>query len=255
MPIADAREAYDRLAPAYDALTADYCHERWLDELERLALRHGLAGRRVLDVACGTGKSFLPLLAKGYRVVACDISEAMLAVAAPKAPGVRLVHTDMRRLGRLGTFDLVTCLTELVTAVQEGLKVTVVLLVNHGYQSIHGLQRATTGTSFGNEFRHRQAGASAPDGAFVEVDYAANAASLGCCAVDVRDVDRLRAALESARAERRPSVIACHVEPRRSLLGGGAFWDLGVPRASEDEQVLRLTRDHAERARRQRSYL
>jgi 3D-(3,5/4)-trihydroxycyclohexane-1,2-dione acylhydrolase (decyclizing) len=119
---------------------------------------------------------------------------------------------------------------------------------DHGFQSIHGLQRATTGTSFGNEFRDR-------DGAFVDVDYAANAASLGCAATVVRDVDGLRAALASAREEPRPSLVACHVEPLRALPGTGAFWDLGVPKASEDEQVRRLAREHLERARLQRSYL
>ena len=138
--------------------------------------------------------------------------------------------------------------TELVTAVQEGLKLTVVMLINQGFQSIHGLQRSTTGKSFGNEFRHR-------DGSFVEVDYAANAASLGCAAVEVRDLDELRAALASARGEPRPALIACHVEPLRGLVGSGAFWDLGVAHASEDDEVRRLASDHLERARRQRSYL
>jgi SAM-dependent methyltransferase len=66
----------------------------------------------VLDVACGTGKSFLPLLARGWRVVGCDISPAMLAVAAAKAPSVRLVQADMRALDGLGAFDLVTCLDD-----------------------------------------------------------------------------------------------------------------------------------------------
>jgi 3D-(3,5/4)-trihydroxycyclohexane-1,2-dione acylhydrolase (decyclizing) len=98
-------------------------------------------------------------------------------------------------------------------------------------------------------------GASAPNGAVVDVDYAANAASLGCAAVTVDDLDGLRAALESAREEPRPSLIACHVDPARALLGGGAFWDLGVPQASGDAQVRRLASDHRRRARRQRPYL
>ncbi len=66
----------------------------------------------MLDVACGTGKSFLPLLARGYRVVGCDISPAMLARAAAKAPEARLLQADMRTLARLGAFDLVTCLDD-----------------------------------------------------------------------------------------------------------------------------------------------
>jgi SAM-dependent methyltransferase len=107
-----AREAYEDLAPAYDLLTADYPHDRWLEALVSLARSHGLRGREVLDVACGTGKSFLPLLARGFSVVGCDISPAMLSRAAAKAPAARLVQADMRSLGALGEFDLVTCLDD-----------------------------------------------------------------------------------------------------------------------------------------------
>jgi SAM-dependent methyltransferase len=116
----DAARAYAVLAPAYDLLTADYAYEPWLDALERLALRHGLAGRRLLDVACGTGKSFLPMLARGYEVTACDISPAMLEIAAGKAGGrARLEVHDMRALPVLGAFDLVTCLDDAINYLHD----------------------------------------------------------------------------------------------------------------------------------------
>jgi SAM-dependent methyltransferase len=115
----DPGEAYDAIADGYDLLTAGYAHDAWLDAIERLARRHGLHGRRVLDVACGTGKSFLPLRARGYSVVGCDVSEAMLAHAAAKAPGVPLHRADMRALPRLGRFDLVTCLDDALNYVLE----------------------------------------------------------------------------------------------------------------------------------------
>ncbi|MGH2948708.1 MAG: thiamine pyrophosphate-dependent enzyme, partial [Solirubrobacteraceae bacterium] len=174
----------------------------------------------------------------------------------PAGLGIRMARADAGEIFVVigdGTYLMAN--TELVTACQEGLKVTVLVLVNHGYQSIHGLQRASVGASFGNEFRHRRPGASAPDGEVVEVDYAANAASLGCAATTVSDLDGLRSALATARKETRPFVIACHVEPLRALLGGGAFWDLGVPRASGEDAVRRLASEHVERARRQRPYL
>lgn len=104
--------AYDTLAFAYDALTADYCHDEWVPTLESLAQAHGLRGRRLLDVACGTGKSFLPLLERGYAVTGCDASGEMLALAAAKAPAARLLQADMRRLPALGRFDFVTCLDD-----------------------------------------------------------------------------------------------------------------------------------------------
>jgi SAM-dependent methyltransferase len=111
--------AYDAAADVYDIVTADYDHARWLGEIERLARSHGLEGRLVLDIGCGTGSSFLPLLDKGYEVVGCDISPRMLARAAERAPGVRLDLADMRRLDVLGRFDLVLCLDDTLNYVLE----------------------------------------------------------------------------------------------------------------------------------------
>ena len=106
---------YDSLAPAYDVLTARYRHDRWLTAIEALAREFGLNGRRLLDVACGTGKSFMPLLERGYRVTACDLSPGMVAQARRKAGGrAELCVADMRRLPLLGAFDLVTCLDDAV---------------------------------------------------------------------------------------------------------------------------------------------
>jgi SAM-dependent methyltransferase len=111
---------YEALAEVYDLLTAGYAHERWLGELERLARAHGLRGCRVLDVACGTGSSFLPLLDAGYQVTACDLSPAMARRAAEKAGGRAAVHVaDARRLPRLGAFDLVTCLNDAINHLVE----------------------------------------------------------------------------------------------------------------------------------------
>jgi SAM-dependent methyltransferase len=112
--------AYDVLAPVYDDIGAAQVHERWLGAIEQMALEHGLAGRRLLDVACGTGSSFVPLLARGYDVTACDASPAMVACARQKAgPAARLLVADIRRLPVLGTFDLVTCLDDVLNHLTE----------------------------------------------------------------------------------------------------------------------------------------
>ncbi len=78
---AAAATAYDALADTYDDLTKAYDYETWLSRLVAVAERHGLRGRRLLDVACGTGKSFAPMLERGYRVTGCDVSAGMLARA------------------------------------------------------------------------------------------------------------------------------------------------------------------------------
>jgi SAM-dependent methyltransferase len=108
--------SYESLAPHYDAFTASYDYEAWLTALEVLAREHGLSGNRILDVGCGTGKSFLPMLARGYEVTACDISPAMVEAALAKiASGeAEVVVADMRRLPALGEFDLITCLDDSV---------------------------------------------------------------------------------------------------------------------------------------------
>ncbi len=78
-----AGPAYAALAPHYDRFTAGYPYENWLAQIESRALACGLVGRRALDIGCGTGKSFAPLLARGYSVSACDLSaESRMTTAA-----------------------------------------------------------------------------------------------------------------------------------------------------------------------------
>ena len=108
-----ALSAYEGLAAHYDEFTAGYDYETWLGALEALALEHGLRGRRLFDVACGTGKSFEPMARRGYEICACDLSPAMVDVAREKAPpGSDLFVADMRELPVVGEFDLITCLDD-----------------------------------------------------------------------------------------------------------------------------------------------
>jgi SAM-dependent methyltransferase len=106
--------AYELLAPFYDLYTHDYEHDRWLGNIEAIALGHGLGGRRLLDVGCGTGKSFVPMLARGYEVTACDISPAMVERArdAGEAGGAEVLVADARELPDLGPFDIAMALDD-----------------------------------------------------------------------------------------------------------------------------------------------
>jgi SAM-dependent methyltransferase len=109
-----AAAGYDRLAPFYDAFTTGYAHEQWISAIEERAVALGLRGRRALDIACGTGKSTLPLLARGYSVLACDISAGMLREARRKLPmhADAFFVADMRELPRVEEVDLVLCLDD-----------------------------------------------------------------------------------------------------------------------------------------------
>jgi SAM-dependent methyltransferase len=103
-----ARLAYDGLAPVYDLFTGGHDHAAWAGLLEGLAREHGLRGRRLLDVGCGTGSALAPMLERGYSGVGVDVSPRMLEVARAKLGGrAELVAADMRALPELGEFDLV----------------------------------------------------------------------------------------------------------------------------------------------------
>jgi SAM-dependent methyltransferase len=106
--------AYEALAPFYDRYTQTFGHDRWLANIEAIALSHGLRGRRLLDLGCGTGKSFMPMLDRGYAVTACDVSPAMVERARARAAGTDavVVVADARSLPVLGCFDLVTCIDD-----------------------------------------------------------------------------------------------------------------------------------------------
>jgi SAM-dependent methyltransferase len=103
------------MAPVYDDFTAHHDYEGWLTDLLKVLERHGLQGQRLLDVGCGTGKSFLPMLPRGWKVTGCDISPAMLELAREKAgEAVRLEVANMLELPRLGEFDLVWALDDAI---------------------------------------------------------------------------------------------------------------------------------------------
>src|SRR3954454_264344 len=91
---------YEELAPFYDAFTSGSDYENWTARILALLASYGWNGSSVLDVACGTGNSFLPLRRHGFAVTGCDRSPAMLAEAARKAPDVPLIEADMRDLPR-----------------------------------------------------------------------------------------------------------------------------------------------------------
>ena len=144
--------------------------------------------------------------------------------------------------------------SELLTAIQERVKLTVLVLDNGGYQSINRLALGSTGRTPGNEFRARGASGLSPDGGPVPVDFVSNARSMGCEAVLAEDLTQLEAALGAARASTTTTVIVCPIEPDGALLPAGAFWDLGVPEVAADATTQRLTDEHVAQRAQQRSY-
>jgi 3D-(3,5/4)-trihydroxycyclohexane-1,2-dione acylhydrolase (decyclizing) len=194
-----------------------------------------------LVVASGTPHVDVHKLWEPTTPCMMEVGFSCMGGEIPAALGVRLARPDLDEIYVTigdGTY-LLGGSTELVTACQERLKLTVLVFENGGYQSIHALQRSKTGRSFGLEFE-------------VEVDYAANARSLGCATYEPRSVDELRDALGAARDETRAVVIVVRVEPHRLLLGSDCWWDVGVPEVSDWPETRRLAAEHAQRRALQR---
>lgn len=112
---------YNRLAPFYDWFTAGWPYDEWISAIEKRAIALGLTGRRALDLACGTGKTTLPLLDRGYRVTACDISDGMIEQARLNYPehAEAFVVADMRDLPDLGVFDFVLCVDDAINCLRS----------------------------------------------------------------------------------------------------------------------------------------
>jgi SAM-dependent methyltransferase len=110
-----AEVAYEAIAPVYDDFTAHHNYREWIGMLLELGEAHGLRGDTALDVACGSGKSFMQLLDRGWKVTASDISPSMVELARAKAGDrARIEVADMRVLPVRGSFDLVCCLDDAV---------------------------------------------------------------------------------------------------------------------------------------------
>jgi 3D-(3,5/4)-trihydroxycyclohexane-1,2-dione acylhydrolase (decyclizing) len=143
------------------------------------------------------------------------------------ALGIKLAAPTRRVYAFLGDGSYLMLHTEIVTAVQEGLDLTIVLCDNHGFGCINGLQGGCGGNSFGNEFRHRAGAKGRLEGRFVEVDFAKNAESLGATGLRATTPAELRAALVSARTTR--GVVLIHVTvPADVRLPGYSWWDVPV---------------------------
>nr|WSZ94642.1 3D-(3,5/4)-trihydroxycyclohexane-1,2-dione acylhydrolase (decyclizing) [Streptomyces sp. NBC_00857] len=181
----------------------------------------------------------------------------------PAAIGVRLAEPDRskRVLSLLGDGTFLMAPTELVTAAQEKLPVTIVIPENHGYQVIHRLQMARGGGEFGNEFRYRdgslEIGSGKParlEGDYLQVDLAQIAAGLGARAIRATTADEVRTALAETRDHDGPVVLVVPVIPHADLPGAGVWWDVAPAEVSERETVVRLRREYEEGLASQRWY-
>ncbi|MGW5639492.1 3D-(3,5/4)-trihydroxycyclohexane-1,2-dione acylhydrolase (decyclizing) [Streptomyces sp. NPDC003832] len=164
----------------------------------------------------------------------------------PAAIGVKLAAPDRPVWALVGDGTYLMMPTEIVTAVQEGVAVKMVLVQNHGYASIGGLSEAVGGERFGTAYRF-----PAPDGTLsgapLPVDLAANAASLGMRVLRARTVRDLRAALAEARAADTPTCVYVETETPDTVSGAPeaqAWWDVPVAETATRPSAVKAREEY-----------
>jgi 3D-(3,5/4)-trihydroxycyclohexane-1,2-dione acylhydrolase (decyclizing) len=211
------------------------------------------AGDTVIAAAGGAPGDLLQLwdTTNGNRCH-LEFGYSCMGYELPAGLGVRMAQREGEVFVFIGDGTYLMSPSELVTALQENLKVTVVVADNHGYQIIRRLQMARHGRSFGNEFRARDAATNRLEGDYLPVDYAKNAESMGARAWKVATPAELSHALREARDETRSCVIVAEVEKHRYLPGSGAWWDVSVAEASADPVTQKLRAEYEEGRKSQR---
>ncbi|HEY4571458.1 MAG TPA: thiamine pyrophosphate-dependent enzyme, partial [Kribbella sp.] len=198
--------------------------------------------------------------ATGGRTCHLEFGFSCMGYEIPAAIGVRLAEPDAgaRITALLGDGTFLMAPTELVTAAQEALPITLVIPENHGYQVIHRLQMGRTGREFGNEFRYRTTGLqlTSPesvvaaekvgrlDGDYLSVDLVQVAAGLGAHAVRALTASDLRDALDETRGHQGTVVIVVAAIPHADLPAAGVWWDVAPAEVSEIPTVPPLRADY-----------
>jgi 3D-(3,5/4)-trihydroxycyclohexane-1,2-dione acylhydrolase (decyclizing) len=149
---------------------------------------------------------------------------------------------------------------EIVTSIQEDLKLTVVLVDNQGFASIGALSRSKGTEGFGTRYRHRKDGSigddsGAHEGDALPVDLALNAQGLGAHVIRARSVDELRDALVAAKAIDQTVVIHVPTDRYEGVPDYGSWWDVPVAEVSDSADVRKARAEHEEGAARRRWYL
>jgi 3D-(3,5/4)-trihydroxycyclohexane-1,2-dione acylhydrolase (decyclizing) len=182
----------------------------------------------------------------GYSCMGYEIAGGM---------GVALADPDRDVYVLVGDGSYLMLNSEIVTMVQEGIKVIIVVLDNHGFASIGGLSKSIGSDGFGTKYRFRT-DSSHLDGATLPIDFAKNSESLGAHAIRATTREAFMAALEEARTiQNKPVCIVTEVDRHQRVPDYESWWDVAVAEVSENPDVQQARQNYDAAKQQQRHYL
>src|SRR5690349_22443189 len=143
--------------------------------------------------------------------------------------------------------------SEIATSVQEGHKLNIIVVDNHGYSSIGGLSQAIGSKGFGTDYRFRTSSGQL-DGDYVPLDLVALCAGLGACTVRATTRQDLERALEQMRHHDRTSAIVIEVDKEQRVPGYETWWDVPVSEVSQLESIRAARAQYEEAIKRERRF-
>jgi 3D-(3,5/4)-trihydroxycyclohexane-1,2-dione acylhydrolase (decyclizing) len=179
---------------------------------------------------------------KGYHV---EYGYSCMGYEVAGGLGVRMADTSRDVFVMVGDGSYLMMATELVTAVQERIKVIVVLVQNHGFASIGSLSEALGSQRFGTSYRYRSDDGRL-DGGKLPIDLAANAASLGVDVVKVATAAEFGDAVKVAKASDRTTVIHVETDPLIPAPDSESWWDVPVSEVSTLESTQTAYQNYAD---------
>jgi len=168
--------------------------------------------------------------------------------------GVKMAAPEREVYVMVGDASYLMLNSEIPTAVQEGMKIIIVLVDNHGYASIGGLSKAVGSDGFGTKYRYRTESGQL-DGDVLPVDFAANAASLGAVVFRASNKDELANALLQAQALDQTACIVVETDRSQRVGGYESWWDVAVAEVSENPAVQKARDDYEEAKQKQRQFV
>ncbi len=189
---------------------------------------------------------------KGYHV---EYGYSCMGYEIAGGLGVKLAAPERDVFVLVGDGSYLMLAQELVTAVQEGVKITVVLVDNHGFASIGALTETVGVARFGTAYRRRDATSGRLDGPVLAIDFAANAESLGARARRCVGIGELEEGLAWAASVEGPVVLTIETTPLLPAPSSEAWWDVAVAEVSQLETTTQARRAYEEAKSHQHQYL